>query len=209
MLPAVCASTVANGVEKSPSSRSPITTPGHSRTPPRKSTARPRPAGGHNAATAPSRYASSRPARRRGNTHGDDSHGSRVQAALPRRVRRHRTIHQRTSWRTRTAPVTGVAPMPSSRVYSRRRATARKSNRAVGFVRRARGRRRSAHERQGPLEHPFQSVDLVDLSPTCWKPNDRTRASEGPFCGLTEATQVRALPVAQAQSSSAWMLSRA
>jgi len=48
-------STVANGVEKSPSSRSPITMPGHSRIPARKSTARPSPAGGQSAATAPSR----------------------------------------------------------------------------------------------------------------------------------------------------------
>ena len=55
VFPAVWASTVANGVEKSPSSRSPITMPGHSRSPPRKSTARPSPAGGQSAATAPSR----------------------------------------------------------------------------------------------------------------------------------------------------------
>ena len=55
VFPIVWASTVPSGVEKSPSRRSPITMPGTSRGPYRTSTARPSPAGGQIAATAPSR----------------------------------------------------------------------------------------------------------------------------------------------------------
>ena len=55
VFPIVWASTVPSGVEKSPSRRSPITMPGTSRGPYRISTARPSPAGGQIAATAPSR----------------------------------------------------------------------------------------------------------------------------------------------------------
>ncbi len=61
VLPTVCPSTVPNGLEKSATSRSPITMPGHRRVPNRTSTAMPTPTGGHSAVTAPSRYARRRP----------------------------------------------------------------------------------------------------------------------------------------------------
>ncbi|MEA2382090.1 MAG: hypothetical protein QOH72_2061 [Solirubrobacteraceae bacterium] len=57
VLPTVCPITVANGVEKSPTSTSPITIPGNSRGPYSTSAAMPTPTGGHSAVTAPSRYA--------------------------------------------------------------------------------------------------------------------------------------------------------
>jgi hypothetical protein len=45
--------------------------------------------------------------------------------------------------------------------------------------------------------------------PTCRNPSERTRARDGAFCGPIEATQVRARPVAHAQSRSARIPSRA
>jgi hypothetical protein len=70
-------------------------------------------------------------------------------------------------------------------------------------------RRRSGREWQAPLEDQFQSVDLVDLLADMSEPERADGAREGALCGLTEATQVRARPVAHAQSSSARIPSRA
>ena len=61
VLPSVWPSTVPSGEEKSATSRSPMTMPGHSRVPYSTSAAIPTPTGGHSAVTVPCRYASRSP----------------------------------------------------------------------------------------------------------------------------------------------------